>query len=83
MGAPPNHVHGWDDDSDEEVRDLEDAAGGGTRPRREPLESFTPSSGGGGLSEQDAVRQALEEFAGFSDRNSPDNCPARGEPLRE
>ena len=70
MGAPPNPVHGLDDDSDEEVRDLKDATGGGTRPRREPLELFIPSSGGGGLSELDAVRQALEELAGFSDRNN-------------
>ncbi|CAN0534058.1 unnamed protein product, partial [Laminaria digitata] len=45
--------------------------------------SFIPSSGAGGVSEQDAVRQALEELAGFSDRNSPVNYPARGEPLRE
>ena len=83
MGAPPNPVHGLDDDSDEEVRDLKDATGGGTRPRREPLELFIPSSGGGGLSELDAVRQALEELVRVSDRTSLVNYPDRGGPMRE
>ena len=81
--APPNSVHGVDDDSDEEVRGPEDAAGRGTRRRLELLEPFIPSSGGGGVSEQDAVLQAFEGLAGFSDRNSRVNYPARGEPLRE
>ena len=65
VGAPPNPVDGLADDLDEEVRDLEDAAGAGTRPRREPLESFIPSSGGGGVNEQHTLRQALEAFARF------------------
>ena len=70
VGAPPNAFHGLDDDdSKEEVRDPEDAASEGTLPRREPLECFTPSSRGGGFREQDAVGQAVEELAGFSDRN--------------
>ena len=33
-------VHDLDDDSDDEVRDPDDVTGGGTRPRREPLESL-------------------------------------------
>ena len=84
VDAPPNPVHDLDDDdSDEEVRDPEDSAGGGTQPRREPLDDFIPSSGGGGISEQDAVRQALEELAGCSDENSLVNYPARSEPWHE
>ncbi|CAM9910054.1 unnamed protein product [Laminaria digitata] len=64
-----------DDDADDDADDTtNDGQAGG---------SFIPSSGACGVSEQDAVRQALEELADFSDRNSPVNYPARGEPLRE
>lgn len=69
VDAQPNPAHCLDKDgSDEEVRDLQDAAGRGTRPRRTQQEASIPSSRAGGLSEKDAVRETAEVLARSTDQ---------------
>lgn len=58
----------------EKVRNLEDAVGRETPPRRLPQESFVSLFGVGGLVEQETVPKAIGELTEVSDGSSRVKC---------
>eukprot|EP00752_Nemacystus_decipiens_P005573 g5042.t1 len=80
----PNPLDDLDDVSDPQEAA---AGGGGDGRRRGPREGFIPSPGGRARSEEEALREALEEMTGYrddgGDRLPTIQYPRREDPLRE